>query len=669
LARANVTAEYFCNRSIINADGNFLYLATLCRGIEMLSARVEGGTGQPTADADMQDLDSLLKGHDLLTGLDDLYVFFLTTIRDRIAAGTVDVREGRGLSQGIVAKPKWESLHRPILGLLCVAMEPMIVDQLWAFGDLRIEQDLVVRALQGDLSQFLTNEGGRYRFYHYSLAEFVTADRTKQMFRDCYLHAPDWHLRLARHYRDQAASWDSVDWSGVDDYGIWHLAEHLYPLRDDAEVRPELYGLKRCDAIEAVVPALVETKDLDGLRSSFTWARNLAVDRSEDSSLQLHVSTLLHSVAVGLARLGDSDSALEAVNASSGGLFAAEALGSVGQVFSSNRDEDALKRAWELARAISPAFSRAVALKGIAQVWFDSGEAQNARSAAQGTLEAVRAFDFRASPIRSHRSWAISLHSELGVLLIRLGEAEKGQSAIDQALDYARTLSPPKERAEVLSTIATGLANAGQADRAAEVALSAFQAGFSFRAFRDTLAAVRERDAHIGNGIFVAASYALRSGTWEEATYSRLLDRGRSLARQADYPQPKAMGLLEMATVSEAAEAVEAGRQALRCIRDIPNRYVGTDMLADVFAYAVWTRDSRFIAEVITVTAEAGWTTLMAALERAAGELVAAGGAGIVAQMDAAFRGALQVLDERPSGYQQPAHIDGVAAPLSPVVP
>ena len=51
------------------------------------------------------------------------------------------------------------------------------------------------------------------------------------------------HERVVAHYKGGKRPWEEVDWSRVDDYGLLHLAKHLYELRNDEAFRSELYKL------------------------------------------------------------------------------------------------------------------------------------------------------------------------------------------------------------------------------------------------------------------------------------------------------------------------------------------------------------------------------------------------------------------------------------------
>ena len=133
-------------------------------------------------------------------------------------------------------KRAWRSSYRPVLGILAVARSELTVDQLTRLAELGGQE--VADAL-ADLQQFLdpTFGQGRCQIYHKSVIDFLEDKRRAEEF---WISAPDAHRHIVEHYRGKAEDWSAMEWKRVDDYGLLHLAAHLYALGGD---RGELYGL------------------------------------------------------------------------------------------------------------------------------------------------------------------------------------------------------------------------------------------------------------------------------------------------------------------------------------------------------------------------------------------------------------------------------------------
>jgi tetratricopeptide (TPR) repeat protein len=214
------------------AEGNFLYLAALFRGIEQ-----ELGSGHG------QHLHGLVRLRDLPNGLEALYAFFLSLIRNQVAGERVELSTPEdSLSVNAGYLPAWEGLYLPLLGILAVARDSLALPQIRNLGGIRAEDDYLRGAL-GRLGQFLSETSGRYRLYHSTFPEFLTSSRTRERHPDFYRDPLTWHRRIASHYRNGATDWAAVDWPRADDYGLTHLAAHVYALRDTQSWRQELYRL------------------------------------------------------------------------------------------------------------------------------------------------------------------------------------------------------------------------------------------------------------------------------------------------------------------------------------------------------------------------------------------------------------------------------------------
>ena len=204
------------------ADGNFAYLNAYARGLR--GAAAEGNDDR---------LRALLEFDALPRGLAPLYAYFLRRLRQEIGAlGDLEVRDATAGGSAFV--PAWEGVGQRFLGVLAVAKAPLSVDQLVAFGSVRVWRREAGNVLERFLP-FLDSVDGGYRLFHASLAEFLTAepDRGEGISVD----TAEWHLRIVRHCLGAAAAWSMVDWAHADDYALLHLAEHMVELGADGPGR------------------------------------------------------------------------------------------------------------------------------------------------------------------------------------------------------------------------------------------------------------------------------------------------------------------------------------------------------------------------------------------------------------------------------------------------
>jgi tetratricopeptide (TPR) repeat protein len=281
LIEQEVDADDFTTQSVTKAKGNFQYLAALFRGITQAIEMDE-----------QEQLHRLLSGEDVPTELEELYAFFLTLIKDSVADEEVEVRsERRKLSGKANLQPAWEWLYQPILGILAVAKEPLNTEQIQAFGAFRVHARWLSSAL-GRLGQFLDQDHHHYRLYHSSFAEFLTSSQTKAAYDHCYFDPLEWHSRIADHYRNEAPTWENVHWSQVDDYGMLHLAQHLYALKDDRDLRPELYSL-------ICAPFMWEKQARFGSHHAFATDVALAIQVAQTTAPPNMVEIIKGSVLLG----------------------------------------------------------------------------------------------------------------------------------------------------------------------------------------------------------------------------------------------------------------------------------------------------------------------------------------------------------------------------------
>jgi hypothetical protein len=196
LEEQEMSHDAFIKRVTEGCHGNLLYVVWLL----------------PAIAAGTQRFDSL---EALPQGLDGIYREFLRT---RIVGD----------------KEKWRSYYRPLFGVLAVAYESLTQWQLQQFTALG-KQELF--DFLKDIRQFLDPtdfERGRHQLYHQSVIEFLS---NKQRAEEFWVDFSAVHEQIVVHYKNRKSTWEEVDWSRVDDYGLLHLASHVYALSDDAAFR------------------------------------------------------------------------------------------------------------------------------------------------------------------------------------------------------------------------------------------------------------------------------------------------------------------------------------------------------------------------------------------------------------------------------------------------
>ncbi|MCU0559564.1 MAG: ATP-binding protein [Desulfobacterales bacterium] len=233
LRQAQGGAPAFVEKATDKAHGNLGYVDALARGIDRALAQKNAKT-----------LDALLSVKELPADLDGLYDFFLRQIKASVGRERIELKDPE--TGETYDKAVWPAVYHPILGVLAVAMEPLDLELLMRLGGIRAERVWVSDALDR-LLQFLDLRTSRYRLYHATVAEFLTADKTRDnpdpktaaLYQDARLL----HEQIVFHYGASKDHWRSVDWNEVDTYGLMHLASHLSALQSDAGYRVRLYEL------------------------------------------------------------------------------------------------------------------------------------------------------------------------------------------------------------------------------------------------------------------------------------------------------------------------------------------------------------------------------------------------------------------------------------------
>jgi hypothetical protein len=202
----------FMERAVTRSNGNLGFLDALGRAID--SALAQG---------DEAGARRLLSLQAVPAGLDALHAHLLRQLWEAVREERVEMRDPT--SGEVFYLRAWTALYQKILGVLAAAFEPLSLDQIRSFGGLSSLAAELPSALQS-LAPFCDLVGGYYRLYHASLAEFLTAESTRQnpANRDLYVDAAAWHARIAAFF------WPPEDRpvdERLDGYGIHHLARHL----------------------------------------------------------------------------------------------------------------------------------------------------------------------------------------------------------------------------------------------------------------------------------------------------------------------------------------------------------------------------------------------------------------------------------------------------------
>ena len=210
-------AQAFAKKAADKAHGNLGYLDALARGIDQAISR-----------NDTKLLAEFVALKELPIDLVGLYAFFLRQIKTSVARERVELNDPE--TGEVYDKPVWPAVYHPILGVLAVAIEPLDLDLIVRLGGIRTERVWVSGALDRIL-QFLDLVNGRYRLYHATVAEFLTAERTRDNddpnTKALYQDPSKMHRQIADYY------WRCREnWSKCDSYGLDSLAIHLFKSED-----------------------------------------------------------------------------------------------------------------------------------------------------------------------------------------------------------------------------------------------------------------------------------------------------------------------------------------------------------------------------------------------------------------------------------------------------
>jgi hypothetical protein len=217
------------NDLVERAEGNFLYVSFLLEEVRISGRSLDQLQGLPR-------------------GLDGLYRAYLRRlVPERHRPTDPD---------------PWLDEYGPLLGRLCVA-EPAAPAQTlpdWLSWD-GTTVGARLKTVQ-QVTEYLPDDGGGWRLYHRSMAEFLTTTRADDL-NPFFVDAGQQHGLIARFYRDQFAGY----WHACDAYGLRRLVRHLKAALD-AERLPRARQQKARELYDTVLDRDFRASQIEHLGDS-----------------------------------------------------------------------------------------------------------------------------------------------------------------------------------------------------------------------------------------------------------------------------------------------------------------------------------------------------------------------------------------------------------------
>jgi tetratricopeptide (TPR) repeat protein len=253
LAEVGFALSEVAHAAAKRAAGNFLYLVSWARGL-----------AHAVASGRTDDLLAIAELNSLPAGLDELYGLFVLLVHKNAGAD-------------------WVAIHRPVLEVLAVARGPLSVPQIALLAGIP-EAEPHVKCALADMPQLLHTDNGRSRFFHASLADYLTTPELPNRRPQDFVEAPMVHRQLAaRILETYGQRWETC----TDDYATANVAHHLVSaLRGDqpddqhrwcatalVELLADSAFVRRLTTVVGVVRVLAEFADAHGaLRARFAAA-------------------------------------------------------------------------------------------------------------------------------------------------------------------------------------------------------------------------------------------------------------------------------------------------------------------------------------------------------------------------------------------------------------
>lgn len=193
LADAGRSPDDFAHDAVSKARGNIGYLDAIGRAID----RAERQREPATTIAALIALDELPKD------LQGLYAFFLHQLCTKMSQHVIKVEDPSAGRSALL--DAWSEVYRPILEVLCVAAEPLQLDELAGLTGTLARRTELTFALD-QLAHLLEDpKDHRYRLYHATVVEFLTSPRTatEPANADLFVDSIAIHARLAARIRSQ----------------------------------------------------------------------------------------------------------------------------------------------------------------------------------------------------------------------------------------------------------------------------------------------------------------------------------------------------------------------------------------------------------------------------------------------------------------------------------
>jgi tetratricopeptide (TPR) repeat protein len=338
-----------------------------------------------------------------------------------------------------------------LLGILSVTPESLTQSHLLEFTGL---SEQVLWTYLGKLQQFIekvdiseNEKESVYRLYHQSFIDFFHRQslkiRDKRLRNSYYLPPEEWHKRIVQYYHAENKPWNKVDWIKVNDYGLLHLATHLYALRDvqfdnTSPYRQELYAL-------ICKPFMQEKLARLGSHQSFSHDVTLAIMMADAEDppniVQIIRTSLIYAILVSLAT-----------------KVAPETLGALAQL-------GQFERAIGYADLIQDAKKRSHAYLLIAEALIKQGDRNSVQFILKKTLESAHFVE--------EEDEKSTILSELVQALVKTGEQQWAIDVAEQAAVLAEENTFENIKADVFLESARAVALTQRYDRVQGLAMNA----------------------------------------------------------------------------------------------------------------------------------------------------------------------------------------------------
>jgi tetratricopeptide (TPR) repeat protein len=356
---------------------------------------------------------------------------------------------------------RWYDRFEPVLGLVAVAQgEGLTRTQIERITgqDARRTLRICKQYLDGDLPD------GPFRPFHRSFADFLLEDEENE---DYHIDAANAHRQMVAYYRGQVPTWKDLDWSRVDDYGLFHLMAHLYALKDIETYRQELYGLI-CQPF--MREKLARTRSHHAFAEDVALVIGVASDEKVSDLVQVIRGSLIYATLGELAASVPPEvlGVLTRVGQTTKAQGYAALIQDPGQqslayrwigeaLLARNELEDAravLRQALAAAETIDSDWDKASELGWVAEALAQAGEIKGLNQA----LEAAEAIENELNRVMALGNIARAL--------VQVGE----KNGLDRALGAAAEIRDGSAKAFALDMLAPVLAQSGELNRALEVA-------------------------------------------------------------------------------------------------------------------------------------------------------------------------------------------------------